>query len=519
MSQPATALETDFEPDPTGAPSQQAESLTLNALFSRNVARAPYQAALVPGPDNNALTFAQCDAIVDAIAARFALLSLPHGSVVGLHMPNSFKAYLSVLGILRAGLVPALLPWLWRRSEIVSALSLCNAKALLVGDYRAAHIEPEMALSIAADLFTIRYVGWGDHSPPDGMVPFGDTFEPGAPDVGDEGALPAVPAQALITFESGMEGLRAITRDHAQMIAGGLAVDLESRIPQGASILTTLMPGSFTALSTSLMMWLTSGGALHLRNPSEMADDIAVWGAIEADTLVMPAPYALKLHAAGAFGADSKIKRIVALWRSPEQVAGSAAFNHPRIHFIDLYAFGEAGHVAATRGLAGTPAPIMPGMQYAPRNGSKASPVGYLNVAGRGTLCLRGPMVPVQSYQVPASNSLRPASQFAPPASAQPDVDTGYIARIDKKADGAMTITAPPAGLVSAGFYRFNGDELQAIAEKAGAETVIAALPDRISGHRIVGRTVNADATRGALHALGVNALIEGAFAPRRGMR
>ena len=62
---------------------------------------------------------------------------------------------LTILGVLRAGLIAAPLPLLWRRAEAASALGLLGAKAIVttarISDFDAC----AMAMQVAADIFSM----------------------------------------------------------------------------------------------------------------------------------------------------------------------------------------------------------------------------------------------------------------------------------------------------------------------------------------------------------------------------
>ena len=92
-------------------------------------------------------------------------------------------------------------------------------------------------------------------------------------------------------------------------------------------------------------------------------------------------------------------------------------------------------------------------------------------------------------------------------------VDTGYAARIDR--NGAIIITAPPAGIVSVGGYRFLSNDLNEWARRLGQGALLTALPDRLNGHRLAGRAQSNARAREALTELGLNPLMVDAFRDR----
>ena len=145
-------------------PRREAENLaaaTLDDLFRRTAARRPDAIALTDPPNRESftdgpprrLTFAQADCAIDAIASRLRQIGLPTDSFVGIALPNTVESVLTILGVLRAGMIAAPLPLLWRRTETADALGRIGAKAIVtaarVGDFGAS----AMAVQVASDLF------------------------------------------------------------------------------------------------------------------------------------------------------------------------------------------------------------------------------------------------------------------------------------------------------------------------------------------------------------------------------
>jgi hypothetical protein len=258
-----------------------------------------------------------------------------------------------------------------------------------------------------------------------------------------------------------------------------------------------------------LVIWLLSGGALVLHHPFD-ADVLEQQISEQAcDVIVAPAPLALRLAEAGMLARMPALRHVIGLWRAPEQVASSPEWQAEQAALTDVYLFGEAGLFAACRAEDGAPNPILPGPQRAPRNAEDASITGEILLTARGTLALRGPMIPVAAYAPagPTGNSLI----------AQPPldhVDTGYAARLDRTT-GALCITAPPSGIMAVGGYRFLAHDLQEWAKRLGQGALLTALPDRLSGHRLAGRAEDNARAREAFAELGLNPLMSEAFRDR----
>jgi hypothetical protein len=314
---------------------------------------------------------------------------------------------------------------------------------------------------------------------------------------------------AIISFDVTADGFRAVPRTHLHLIAGGLAVFLESGVPQGATILSAFAPPSFAGIASSLMIWLLSGGALSLHHPFD-ADVLEQQLNEQAcDVLVAPAPLALRLAEAGMLSRMPALRHVIGLWRAPEQVASSPEWPAEQAALTDVYLFGEVGLFAARRADDGAPNPILPGPQRAPRDAEDASITGDILLTPKATLALRGPMIPVAAY---APSALSGNSLTAPPP--LDHVDTGYAARLDR-ATGALCITAPPSGIMAVGGYRFLAHDLQEWAKRLGQGALLTALPDRLSGHRLAGRAQDNARAREAFSELGLNPLMSEAFRDR----
>jgi hypothetical protein len=165
---------------------------------------------------------------------------------------------LTLLGILRAGLIAMPLPLLWRRADAVAALRRVGATALIVSGRIGTVDHFALAQEIAAEIFPIRYVcGYGPEAP-DGVVPLDDIFlvhklDPIPAWEEERGREPGPGAHlAVITWDVSPEGLFPVGRSHAELIAGGLAVMLESSVQQDAALLSTLTLSSFAGLAITI---------------------------------------------------------------------------------------------------------------------------------------------------------------------------------------------------------------------------------------------------------------------------
>jgi non-ribosomal peptide synthetase component F len=373
-----------------GDPDTTAAGATLDELFRRAGVHSPDAVALVDPPNKESfadgapreLTFAEADRLISATAARLHALGLRADAVVALQLPNTVEGVIALLGVLRAGMIAAPLPLLWRQREIVAAFRGLGVKAMITQGAALART----ATLAAVELFPIRHVCAFGRALPDGVVPLDDLFAGRVP-AGMHAAArpgPAAAHVALVTFDVTADGVTPVARNHVQLAAGGRAVFLEAGLAQQGTILSTIPPSSFTGIALTVLPWLLADGALALHHggdPRVLAAQIAE----RADAaLVLPGPALGPLAAAGKLGVD----KIVALWRAPERLAADAVWRGAAT-LIDVASFGEIGLLAACRSTDGRPAPLPLGQAGASAEASRTP---------TGTLALRGPMVPAHSF-------------------------------------------------------------------------------------------------------------------------
>jgi hypothetical protein len=495
---------------------QNNPSPTLEGLFRRVLARQPELTALidpvnkerVTGLVPKRLTFEQADRAISALAAHFIDAGLPPNSVVAVQLPNTVEFALTVLAAHRAGLIVALLPLLWRQAELTVALNRSGARAIVTMSKIDGISHADLAMNAAAEAFSIRHVcGFGSDLP-EGMASLDQALA--APsgtirDVRQDGRR-----AAIVSFDVTADGFCAVPRTHLHLIAGGLAVFLESDMGQGAKVMSAFTPMSFAGVTSSLLLWLLSGGTLSLHHPFDGEALGLQMDEDGCDTLVVPAQFASRLAETDLPSRLPKLRNVVGFWRAPEQITSSPTWTVPDIRLTDVYLFGEVGLFGARRGPDGAPAPILPGPHGAPRRVPGSSIAGETLITPKGTLGLRGPMVSVAPYAPPAPLS----DTVGVPPPVIDYVDTGYAARLDRT-NGALCITAPPSGIMAVGGYRFLSQDLQEWAKRLGQGALLTALPDRLSGYRLAGRAQDNARARDALSGLGLNPLMVEAFRDR----
>jgi len=486
---------------------------TLDELFRRAGVRHPHAVALVDPPNREnftdgaprRLTFAQADRAISELAARLRGLGLATDTVVAIQLPNTVEAVITLLAVLRAGMIAAPLPLLWREQDIVSALSPIGAKAIVTAGRIGTHPHAVTAMQAAVKLFPIRYVCAFGHDVPDGVVPLADDIAAQAdPAQQHPWPGPAAAHIAVINFEVTTAGIVSVARNHSELIAGGLMAFQEAGMTLDAPLLSTVAPGSFPGIALGVVAWLLGGGPLHLHHGFDPANFAVQAGETAGGTLLLPGPVLPPLAEGGLCAA---MKNIVTVWRAPERLTLAPTW-HGAATLTDVAGFGELGLVAMRRNTDGTAAKIPSGVVTATRLGANPVPVIETMRTGTGTLALHGRMVPHKIFPPGAERGQAPHLALDDTGI----VDTGYPCQ--REGDG-LIVTGPPAGITGIGGYRFGARALDAAVATLDAHATITALPDALTGERLAASAANTDAIQTALQRRGANPLITGAFRAR----
>ena len=492
---------------------------TLDDILRLNAARRPDAIALIDPPNRAAftdgeprqLTYAQVDRMVSAIAQRLRDMGLPADSIVATQFPNTTESVLALLGIMRAGMIAAPMPMLWRHADCIAALSRIGTKAVMSCARIGATDHAALAMQVAAAIFTVRYVcGFGPM--PDAM-PFDDLFDQVA-----SGAAVSFTAErrdnpalhiAAITFDTTSDGIVPVARSHAELLAGGLPMLAESRLAPDSMLVSSMPAASFAGIALTLVPWLLCGGTLRLHQPFDAVTLSAQLKEESCDLAVLPGSLAARLAEAAVFAPPRRVKNILAFWRAPERLPLAPAWPMPHVNLIDVAIFGEIGLCAVHRP-DGRPAPIPSGKIRAPQGSPRAVIVADIARTPAGTIGFGGPMAPRHAFPPGAEQSFPSYFRIGDDGT----VDTGYPCSVDPQT-GALAVTGPPAGLVSVGGYRFCMHEIQDVVAHTDDQASVAAFPDAFAGHRLAGASRDRPAMRRTLAAIGLNPLIIRAFRDR----
>jgi hypothetical protein len=468
--------------------------LTLDDCFRRAAIQNPHALALCDPPNRagidggipRRLTYIEVDNAITAIAARLRSLGLNADAVITYQLANTVESALLPLGIVRAGMIAAPLPMLWRQREIAAALPRLGA-TMLISAARIGNTDHlSIAMQAAAEYFPVRHVGAFGTDIPDGVIPLDGIYTDIASPPPLTRAGHAADHIALVTLDTGPDGLFAVARSHAQVLTPGRGENI-------GPVLTAIPLSSYAGFALGLVPWLNGAAPLMLHHPFNDEVLAAQLRENRCATVILPSPAIDPLMQAGMLARDNGVERIVALWRSPEAWRKAARCYGPQL--ADNIAFGELALTYAHRDGSGQPMPL---------DLSSQGDLAFSRSAA-GTLAVRGPGVPQVAFPPGAERGV-----FAYlGVDAKGFADTGIpCGRGDR-----LELSAMP-GIVQCGGYRYRLTDLEAPLFDADPHSTIAALPHGLLGQRLAGSAQEAGAVAALASAL--NPLIGEAFALRR---
>jgi len=481
---------------------------TLDDLFRRAAVHDPDALALADPPNRSSftdgaprrLTYAQADRAISALAAKFCRAGLQADTLVAIQLPNTVEAVITLLAVLRAGMIAVPLPVLWRQKEILAALRPLGAKAIVTTSRIGAVRHADIAGEVGAELFPIRFIcSFGDELP-DGVLTLDDVFDTQTASTVPRTLRGGQAAEhiAVVTLDVTPSGLVPVARSHSELIAGGLSLAMEIGVGPHMSLLAAIPSSSFAGLAVSVVPWLFGGGCLSLHHGFDAKAFAEQIGA-GINTAIVPGPALAPLSKSGRL---QSLKGLVALWRSPEQLNISAAWSCAA-RLIDVSCFGELGVVAMPRDADGLPAAMPLGPVGTPHDIETAR-------SKAGTLLLCGAMVPRAAF--PPGVEHGPEPYLA--ADKDGFVETGFTCRADDEAK-TLTVSGPPGGIAAIGGYRFTTRDLEAQVSMADPAATIVALPGGLMAQKLAGSALDNADVAAAILAQGGNPLIAGAFRPR----
>lgn len=457
-------------------------NISLSALFARNAASRPNAPALADSGGSK-YSYAEAFAASESIAAQIAAMGLPANSSIVLVLPNSNELVLSLLAILRAGHLPVPMPVAWRKSDLVRACREAEAAALITTAHYSAENLPQLAAEVAIEAFELSFPCAFGSPLPDGILPL--TISTCGVDKADVVPAKSTSSVGIGTMQAESGGVSLVLHRDCEMLAAGFGAMLAADMQGGDEIISAVSMASLAGLSTTLVPWLLSGGALTLR----------------ADAARIEVPAGARKHLVASAGALWPLRA-----QLPFDLVSATAVHfagvHPNANFValnagrvvDAYALQEFCLISAARSEPGEPAPIPLGSIHAGNASGSGPAIVATKLDEQGNIFIHGAMAPADRI---GSQDWLDIGVRAEPA--------GRHAFLPVRSDDMIAI----------GSLRFSFAELERRILSAALVYGVQIVEDRILGHRLVIESDRPDQTSAALLSAGLPRIV--ARAVRKG--
>jgi non-ribosomal peptide synthetase component E (peptide arylation enzyme) len=285
-----------------------------NQIFLREPARRQIWA----GSEGQNFSFADIDQRSRRIASLLSLSRLPERSQALLFMPAGSEQLIAMLGALRAGLKPFLMP-LSANSARLQAWLDAAGPSVAIGTSRCGDVEPALMLrDAAARSFNARLVCAFGPGAPDGVVPLDSIIVSTA-------TLPPAPVitsphDALTVSAETSHGVRQVMRE-TEIVAATVDIARVAKLSDDHRLLSMMMSPSLCALAAGPYLAMLTG-AEYL--PLGLFSLSALWAGLsdgKTTTLVAPAEVESPLRASGIIGHESVSAVILIHPSRPERQA------------------------------------------------------------------------------------------------------------------------------------------------------------------------------------------------------
>lgn len=276
----------------------RAHPLTMfgfDALISGAAKLRPGRIAARDALGGGAIDHAEFDRRVDAFRAHLHGFDLSPGERVLLAALPDAQTLVALIGIIAAGLEPALAPP-GISAEALAAGARAVSAAALIGPSSIAGASAEALLfGVAASTPSIRLIGSLGPEPIDGAVDF--TAPP--PEAEEEAGVDRAIIGKKVTI--GALDLSGAPRFYEQsaLLSHSLGLVAKARVSGAAPLVSLVSPATIGGLVAGPLASLLSGAPLHLLSPFDGAGFLAHLDAIGPARLVAPRAILPDLDAAG----------------------------------------------------------------------------------------------------------------------------------------------------------------------------------------------------------------------------
>ncbi len=209
------------------------------------------------GAEPRRLTLGELRREAERLAGLFGQFRLSPGASVAIQLPNVPEAMLAIMGVLRAGLCPLLLPAGLSRIAATRAIADGQCEGIVTAT-RAGSLKPgEVMRDIAGGNLTIRFVTAFGEDLPDGLIGLDrlpwSLADAAAPLDRDHG-----PDYGLVATLDEASG-QIFARSCESLIATGLGIVAAARMRPGHRVLSLLPPDDLAGLAAGLLPSLAAG--------------------------------------------------------------------------------------------------------------------------------------------------------------------------------------------------------------------------------------------------------------------
>ena len=323
----------------------------LDALLLASLQDCPD--AILVRDDGEALSGRAFADLVQAAASQFRRCGLKPGERVLLAMGFDVASLVALVGALRAGLGPALVPCGLRPMELATQAAAAEAVAL-VGPTGCGDAEfGETYLTAASLSEAIRLVATLGPNLVDGAVDLSLAALRAAPS-GTESF--GAEASTILTFAPGSTA--PVAHRQAGLFAAALALVDQAGINPSRPLLSTILPATLAGLVAGPFAALIGASSFALHGPFAAAAFLRAQDAEPGTHLVVPAAMGPLLQDAGMIG-DGGALILLSRFATPAAYQEPVPLRGER-PVVDFIAFGEAEVAARSREGGSTGASDLP---------------------------------------------------------------------------------------------------------------------------------------------------------------
>jgi acyl-CoA synthetase (AMP-forming)/AMP-acid ligase II len=302
--------------------------------------------------------------VVARLATAFVRLGLKPGSPIGICLPGSSEAALTILGVEQAGHRPCLLPIAWSERDLERGIEAAGVQAVVTWGTLAGESPAELFCRVAARTYGLRFLCAYGPQVPDGVIDLDRVL---LADDGPEEAADAAGPQAgtgsqnkpgsqglglqddpgVITFGTRGGAARPLHRTGSSLVASAVTVLVAAKIEPSDRILSLLACDDHCGLTIGLAAALLSNATLECHG---LFDGAALGEALEDGTPThLVAPGWLE-PAVAAAGLSSRLASTILVHPAPIRFKAKAPLKE---NVVDVVAFDEWALIARARDAAG----------------------------------------------------------------------------------------------------------------------------------------------------------------------